>query len=611
MLTRDALDMIDSLITEYGDTAEQIIADGLGLDKKGNGYRCPNVHAHKHGDKNPSMGWVKGKNYFNCLGCGEKINIYTYFRNYLNFTFSEIMARGGIESAQQTRKTFLTNTNAEKGKLTPEQMAYIKSRGITEETAKHFKLVNMGGAIGLPYLKNGIPVGIKKRLLNDSAGRKNISVTGSKFFWFNHDSTTYGETLIVTEGEWDAMIVHQCGFPNVVSVGCGANAVKTLFEQSDEFLSKFNEIVLFTDRDKAGEEMDKAFLVEYQGKVATVSKDLYEGCKDANEVYLKHGEARIKTIIASGKVTFDGEWDLDSLPYEGLTTGDIKFIPTGISSLDFAVNMIQTKTVTLITGRSNAGKSTFVSQIMASAIDKGFKVYLAIGEGNKDKVINKFYTSLIGYDKRYYDTVMFNIRELKEPKQDVLAAIRRWHKGKLKMFVKSLSEYRNEEQLFQMLEYKLRTESFDMVILDNLMSLLTVSKASEKNELQARFVEKCHSLAVATNTAILLVLHPNKTYKKGEEMDFEQISGTGDISNKADTIINVIRLDEPDGPVSSRVQVAKNRDYENLPTIDCTFDRETSTFAEVKDGSVMTTCINGWRRFYQKSNEIREEFIKG
>ncbi len=606
---RDALDMIDALIAEYGESAEQIIADGLGLEKKGNGYHCPNVHAHKHGDKNPSMGWVKGKNYFNCLGCGETINIYRYYRNYLNYTFSEIMAKNGIQTVEAQRFTFLSNTSKEKALLTEVQRDFIHARGITDETIKHFKLLNMAGDIGIPYFVNGNLIGIKKRILNPNAGRKNISVTGSKFNFFNSDNAEYGETLIVTEGEWDAMILHQCGYTNVVSVGCGANAVATLFEQSDSFLEHFDEIILFTDCDGPGDEMDKAFINHLQGKIATVDKELYEGCKDANEVYLKHGPERIKRIVESGKVAFDGEWDLDSVPYTGLTTEGIKFIPTGIGSLDYAVNMVQTKTVTLVTGRSNAGKSTFVSQIMASAIDKGFKVYIAIGEGNKNKVINKFYTSLIGYDKRYYDTVMFNLRELKEPKPVILRAVQQWHKGKLKMFVKSLSAYKSEEQLFQMLEYKLRTENFDLVILDNLMSLLTVSRASEKNELQARFVERCHSLAVATNTAIILVLHPNKTYRKGEEIDFEQISGTGDISNKADVILNVIRIpdDEVVRPVTGKIQVAKNRDYENLPTIDCCFDKETCTFAEVKDKTVIATSISGWRRYM--AMEIKEEFV--
>ena len=227
-----------------------------------------------------------------------------------------------------------------------------------------------------------------------------------------------------------------------MSVGCGANAVKTLFEQSKEFLNKFESIILFTDNDEYGNNMDKAFLEEFQGKVATVDKSLYLNCKDANEIIIKHDAKQILKIIESGKVTFDGEWDIDSQPYERLDPKDTKFIRTGIDSIDYAINTIQSRTVTLITGRSNAGKSTYVNQVMVNAIDTGFKTYLVAGEGEKNKLINKFYTSLIDYDKSCYDETVFGMRTIKEPKKEVLKAIQQWHKGKLRLYIKSLSKYR-------------------------------------------------------------------------------------------------------------------------------------------------------------------------
>lgn len=613
--SREALEMIDELVRKYGQSAEQIIATGLNLDKKGHNYRCPDVHSHKNGDKNPSMGWVKDKFYFNCLGCGENISIYTYYKNYLNYSFAEIMSDEGIEGIEEKRSGFKKSVDSGKKKLSAEQIEFINARGITAETIGRFKLVNWNGDIGIPYFKNGVLVGLKRRILKPQEGKpKNLNVAGSKPFFFNCDNVEYGESLIVVEGEWDCMILDQCGFKNVVSVGCGANALRTLFDQSEDFIKRFPEIILVSDNDKYGNEMDIAFIDEFEGKIATVNKSLYLECKDANEVFLKHGIEQIKDIVSSGKLKFDGEWDLDSNPYKELKTDGYKFIPTGIQSVDHAINDIQTKSVTLVTGRSNAGKSTFVNQIMGSAIDSGNKVYLVAGEGDPDKIINKFYMQLVGHDERFYDLKKFNIRWIKEPKRVVLKAIQDWHKGKLKMFVKSMSKYKTEDQLFDMLKYKLDTEHYDLVILDNLMSLLTISKSSEKNDLQAKFVERCHHLAKSTNSAIILVLHPNKTYSKGTEMDFEQIAGTSDISNKADVILNVIRVPDDDcnGVITSKIQIAKNRDWPELPTVDCNFDVDTNTYSEVQNGSILKTVNSGWQRYFLESKglEVPDRYKK-
>lgn len=607
-MNKEKRQMIDNLIMKYGSSAKDIILQGLNIEKKGtNSYRCPNIHSHKNGDNNPSMGWVEDKFYFNCMGCGHTINIYTYFTRYLNYTFNDVMMEEGIEGLLETRQKFKNNVDSEKGKLKQNQIEYLAKRGLKPETIKFFKLADMSGAIGMPYYKNGQLIGVKKRMLEGKI--KNLNVTGSKPFLYNCDNVDITEPLIITEGEIDAMIVWQSGFSNVVSVGCGANAVKSLLEQSRDFLNKFPSLVLFTDNDEYGYNMDKVFLEEFSGRVATVDKRLYEGLKDANDIYLKYGELQIKKIIQSGTVSFDGEWDLDNDPYTGLDAGDTKFIATGLETIDYAINTIQSKAVTLITGRSNSGKSTFVNQILVSAIDNGFKAYLVAGEGEKTKIANKFYTSIIGYNEDYYDVKRFGVRDVKEPKQDVLRAIQEWHKNKFKMFVKSLSEYKNEEQLFQMLEYKIRSERYDIIILDNLMSLLTVNRAEDKNESQAKFIEKCHHLAKSTNCAIVVVLHPNKTYRKGEQMDFEQISGTSDIPNKADVILNVIRVDKENSEngETAKIQVAKNRDFPELPTVPCFFNIATSFYQEIdaETNKAKGKIFKGWRKYYKENPKVK------
>jgi RecA/RadA recombinase len=137
-----------------------------------------------------------------------------------------------------------------------------------------------------------------------------------------------------------------------------------------------------------------------------------------------------------------------------------------------------------------------------------------------------------------------------------------------------------------MLELEIRINGYDLIVIDNLMSILSVS-ASEKYEQQADFMQRLHDLADNYNTHIILVLHPNKTYRKDDdEMDMEQISGTSDLYNKADNVIVVNRSydeDDLDMGISGRIAVVKNRDFEDLPRVNTFFDKETGLLLEIEE----------------------------
>jgi len=83
---------------------------------------------------------------------------------------------------------------------------------------------------------------------------------------------------------------------------------------------------------------------------------------------------------------------------------------------------------------------------------------------------------------------------------------------------------------------------------------------------------------------VIIVLHPNKTFRKGETLDFEQISGSSDISNKADNILAVIReYDEETklAGIDGYAQVLKNRMFSDLIKVPLHFDKETGLLLEL------------------------------
>lgn len=594
---------IQNLKQQYGQSAESIIANGLGLIKKNSNYRCPNGLAHKNQDRTPSMGWDSNLLQFHCFTCGLNIDIYGYYRQHLNYTHNEIINEL-LDNKETNRnkledKRNIFNKELLKVKeITKECIEYIKLRGITEDTIKHFRLKSYNTLIAFPYYRFETVVGYKTRKPKKNIDKpKMLSVEGSKPYLFMADDFEIKEELIICEGEFDCMVIYQCGYKNVVSVGAGANSLSKLLEQARNFIDKFEHLVIVSDNDDAGENMDKFFLNEFKDKVKLIDKSLY--CRnDINEELVLKGKESVIKIVESGRFKIEGRRDLDTKPYQGITERKGKYIPTGIPTIDESLNDLAPSCVTLLTGRSNGGKTTFCKQIIANAINLNDKVYVVSGEGDQETFINSLYQCVIGRDKQYYNIVKINKKLHKEPTQDVLKALQEWHKGKLTIFNKGDSKLKNTDQLFKMIEYEIKVKKHDLVVIDNLMSVLS-AKSTEKNEAQADFMQRCCDLAKCYKVHIILVLHPNKEYRKGNDMDFEQISGTSDLPNKADNIITVIREYEEENliqGISGKISVLKNRYYSDLVSCEVHYEKETGLLVERQDDKYIAYKFD-WEKY--------------
>ena len=64
------MNQIQQIKDKFGQQAEKIIANGLGLRSKGKKYHCPNIQAHRNKDKDPSMSWDPNALQLYCFGCG-------------------------------------------------------------------------------------------------------------------------------------------------------------------------------------------------------------------------------------------------------------------------------------------------------------------------------------------------------------------------------------------------------------------------------------------------------------------------------------------------------------------------------------------------------------
>jgi DNA primase len=168
---------------------------------------------------------------------------------------------------------------------------YLASRGITEETARMFRLGFVKnpetghepyiGKLAIPYLTPAGVIDIRFRSLNADAGPKYMSRPGASTHIYNIKALqSDSDVLVICEGEIDTIIATQVGF---AAVGLpGANNWKPFYSR---VLADWEKIMLFCDGDNAGREMAKNISRELENVFPVFMPD----GADVNDVYLAEG----------------------------------------------------------------------------------------------------------------------------------------------------------------------------------------------------------------------------------------------------------------------------------------------------------------------------------
>jgi DNA primase len=128
-------------------------------------------------------------------------------------------------------------------------LAYMRGRGFEDETLKHF-------GIGYSAAKNmvatpmydayGTPVGVIGRTIDgDKAFKNSVNLPTSKTLWNLHNAKRAGDTVVLVEANFDAMRVHQAGFPCVVAC-LGGNFSEA---HADQLAYNFSSIIVMSDFD--------------------------------------------------------------------------------------------------------------------------------------------------------------------------------------------------------------------------------------------------------------------------------------------------------------------------------------------------------------------------
>jgi len=209
-------------------------------------------------------------------------------------------------------------------------------------------------------------------------------------------------------------------------------------------------------------------------------------------------------------------------------------IPTGYKELDKKIIGLLMGDVTVLSGLSGSGKTSWIDCVVLNAVQRGYKVGIWSGElqdfrfqswidqisAGKNYVCKKE-----GYENYYY-----------APK-NIANQINKWLEGKLFLYN---NNYGSEwQQLFADIKTLVENEGTQLIVLDNLMALQIDSYDGDKYTQQTRFINDLKEYAKAKNIHVILVCHPRK---EGGFLRKESISGTADLTNLADSVIIIHRI---------------------------------------------------------------------
>jgi len=185
---------------------------------------------------------------------------------------------------------------------TKEGIEYFKSRGINQDGVTYFGLgysKNMGMVTVPVHSPDGMPIGIVGRSIEGKSFKNSTNLPKSKTLFNIHRAKKIGDQVIIVESSFDAIRIHQAGFPNVVATLGGF-----LSKEQHALLNRyFNKVIIMTDSDLAGRELGFSIANKLRNKSILWSSYEYgkiypHDAKDAGDMTDEEIKSCIKNSVS-------------------------------------------------------------------------------------------------------------------------------------------------------------------------------------------------------------------------------------------------------------------------------------------------------------------------
>lgn len=599
---------IENAKKALGDKNGELIAELLELedyDKKNMKACCP-----YHSEKTPSFIYNRKAYNWHCFSCGKTVDVIDVLmeqgRSFIDAT-KWFLDKADIDFScpEQHVKTI------ERYKYPKEESPlndmtsvyeYLGSRGISKNTIDYLDIRadEFGNICFNTYDQYDALTVVNYRKSRKVEHGENKcwfqkGADAADLLW-NMNRINPTKPLVITEGQIDCASVVQAGYLNCVSVLKGCQSMGWI-EYCWEWLKQFETIIIFSDGDAPGIKMRNEVinrLGAMRCKYIEVPKELeYKDTgklvpvKDASEILQCQGEKYLMDLINTAKdipitsvARLSEIEELDPTKMDGFTVG--------IKELDDELMKIFTGGVTLLTGKPSAGKTTFLNQIVLSAMDIGYKTFLFSRE------------LLNGMSKGWFNQVAAGRRNMHaiklrngnefyvvndEAKETITEHYDDW------FFVYKDEEDNSEEKLFESMELCATKKGIKLFIIDNLMTV-QLRDMQDTNKAQTEFINQLIKFSMKYNVAVVCIAHPRKM-QSGMDIGLFDVAGSQNIVNLATRTLSLKRVSEQDK------DDPRNKYYGYDVVISIVKDR---IFGSTKDIPVHYDKIS--RRFYSSYEEF-------
>ena len=262
-------------------------------------------------------------------------------------------------------------------------------------------------------------------------------------------------------------------------------------------------------------------------------EDLYKKLQSKKIEY----EEYIKKVEDTNKINISGVRENAIININEISDEKeyVEHIKTNINIFDKKVKGFALGELSVWSGSNASAKSTFLNQMAIESINQGYKVAIYSGELVPSRLLKWIMMQCAGKKNMFYDKQ----KDLWYVDDSYKKLIKNWLNGKLFIYNNDLGN--KAKNIIEQLKLCIKKNDIKVLILDNLMSMDLKNLGDNKYETQSLLVQKLSALAKELNIHIHFVCHPRKATSFLRK---EDIAGTGDLTNIADNVYIMHRVNE-------------------------------------------------------------------
>lgn len=395
-------------------------------------------------------------------------------------------------------------------------------RGITDEAIATYRVgaSKDGRAVVFPHYRGGEMVNFK---LRDHADKKRMMTFGGgePCLWGWQAIPQDTRSVVITEGEIDALSVWQCGIP-ALSVFSGVANLGWI-ESDHDRLDQFSDIVLCLDMDDAGQGATRK-IAERLGldrcRVASLPK------KDANECWLAGMRDEIRAAIRDARYIAPDELR-SAAEFTDLVIEC--FYPPHDAPLGVLLPWVKAAgkisirpaELSIWTGINGHGKSQMLGQVIIHAMSQGERVCLASMELRPEKLLYR---------------MLRQMTATREPRIADIKACMAWLQERAWIF--NTIGTASAARILEVFTYARKRYGVTQFVIDSLMKC---GIDDDDYNGQKAFVDRLCDFKLQHDCHVHLVAHSRKKQNEDGAPGKMDIKGSGTISDLADNLFSVWR----------------------------------------------------------------------